>query len=99
MLAALNIKDTCTKQSKEKYDDVQNYIIGDLVMIRNFDKKSKWDVKYIPNFRIVPLIGSRKLQVADPTGRLRKFNVCDVHKILPSAQYQMTKSLVEEAST
>ena len=43
-----------------------------------------WDAKYIPNFRIVKLIGYRQLKVSDPTGRLRKVNICDVHKILPS---------------
>ena len=53
-------------------------------MIRNFDRKCNWDAKYILNFRIVCLIGSRQLEVFDPTGRLRKVNVCDVHGILPS---------------
>ena len=46
--------------------------------------KSNWDAKYIPNFRVVCLMGSRQLEVSDPTGRIRKVNVCDVHKILPS---------------
>ena len=53
-------------------------------MIRNFKKKSTWDSKYIPNFRVVHLIGSRQLEVSDPTGRIRKVNVCDAHKIVPS---------------
>ena len=44
----------------------------------------KWDSKYIPNFRIVRLIGPRQLEVSDPAGRLRKVNVCNVCKILPS---------------
>ena len=30
------------------------------------------------------LIGSRQLEVSDPTGRITKINVCDVHKILQS---------------
>ena len=30
------------------------------------------------------LIGSRQLEVSDPTGRTRKINVCDAHKIVPS---------------
>ena len=51
--AALNTKEDHSKQNKEKYDDIPHYKIGDLVMIRNFDKKSNWDVKYIPSFRIV----------------------------------------------
>ena len=55
-------------------------------MIRNFDKKSNWDVKSIPNFRNVWLIGSRQLELSNATRRLRKVNVCDVHKILPSDQ-------------
>ena len=50
MLAALNTKETHSKHSKQKYDDVPNYRIVDLVMIRNFDKKSNWDAKYMPNF-------------------------------------------------
>ena len=28
------------KQSKQKYDDIPNYKIGDLVMIKSFGKKS-----------------------------------------------------------
>ena len=50
MLAALNTRDVCLKQSKQKYYDVSNYKIGGLVMIRNFDKKSNWDANYVPNF-------------------------------------------------
>ena len=84
MLAVLYTKEAHSKQSKEKYDDIPQYKIGDLVMIKNFDKKSNLDVKYIPNFRIVRLIDPRQLEVSDPTGRLRKVNICDVHKILPS---------------
>ena len=53
-------------------------------MFRNFDKKSNWDAKYVPNFRVVCFIGLRHLGVSDPTGRVRKVNVCDVHKIFPS---------------
>ena len=53
MVAALNTKEAHFKQSKQKYDDVSIYKIGDFVMVRNFDKKLNWDVKYIPNFRIV----------------------------------------------
>ena len=41
-------------------------------MIKNFDKKSDWDATYIPNFRIVRFIGSRKLEVFDLTHRLKK---------------------------
>ena len=48
-------------------------------MIKNFDKKSNWDAKYIPNFRIV-----RQLEVFNLTGRLRKVNICDVHNTLQS---------------
>ena len=50
-------------------------------MINNFDKKSNWDANYIPNFRIIRLIGTRQLEVSDPRGRLRKVNICGVHKI------------------
>ena len=45
MLAALNMREAHSKQSKQKYDDVPNYKICDLVMIRIFDKKSNWDAK------------------------------------------------------
>ena len=67
MLAALNTKEAHSKQNKDKY---------------NFNKKSNWDAKYIPNFRIMKLIGTRQLEVSEPTGRLRKVNLCDVHKVL-----------------
>ena len=30
--------------------------------------------------------GSRQPEVSNPAGRHRKFNICDVHKILPSDQ-------------
>ena len=53
-------------------------------MIRNVDKKSNWDAKYITIFRVVHLIGSRQLEVSDPTGRIRKVNVCDALNIVPS---------------
>ena len=76
MLAALVMREACSKQNKQKYDD--------LVMIINFDKKSNWDAKYIPNFRVMCLIGSRQLEVSDPTDTIRKINGCDVCKILLS---------------
>ena len=84
MLAVLNTKEACSKQNKEKYDDVPQYKIGDLVMIKNFDKKLNWDVKYIPNFRIIRLMGPRQLEVSNLTVRLQKVNISDMHKILPS---------------
>ena len=83
ILAALNTKEPHSKQNLDKYDKIPQYRIGDL-MIKNFNEQSNWDVKYIPNFRIVRLIGTRQQEVYDPTGRLRKVNICDVHKILPS---------------
>ena len=84
MLAVLNTKEACSKQNTDKYDDIPQYKIGDLIMIKNVDKKSNWDAKYIPNFRIIRLIGTRQLEVSDPRGRLRKVNICDVHNISPS---------------
>ena len=53
-------------------------------MIKNFNKKLTWDAKYVTNIRVVKLIGTRQLEVSDPTGRLRKVNISDVHKILPA---------------
>ena len=55
-------------------------------MIRIFNKKSTWDAKYIPNFRVLCLIGSRQLEVSNPIGRIRNVNVCDASKIVPSNQ-------------
>ena len=37
-MLALNTKEACCKQNKDKYDDVPQYKIGDLVMIENFNK-------------------------------------------------------------
>ena len=62
MLAALNTKETCSMQNKDKYDDLPQYKIGDLIMIKNFDKKSNLEAKYIPNFRVIRLIGTRQLK-------------------------------------
>ena len=45
MLAVLNAKEAQSKQGKQKYDDIPNYRIGDLIMIRNFDKKIKLGCK------------------------------------------------------
>ena len=53
-------------------------------MIKYFNKKLNWDAKYIPNLRIVKFIGTGQLEVPDPTGRLKKVNICVVHKVLPS---------------
>ena len=72
MLAVLNMRDAYSKQTEQRYDDVPNYKICNLVMIRNFDMKSNWDAKYIPNFRVVHLIGSTQLEVSDSTGRIKK---------------------------
>ena len=38
MLAALNTKETCSKKNIDKYDDIPQYKIGDLIIIKNFDK-------------------------------------------------------------
>ena len=62
MLAPLNTKEAHSKQNIqniEKYDDIPQYKIGGLIMIKNFDKKIKLGTKCIPNFRIVRLIGTR----------------------------------------
>ena len=61
-----------------------NYKIGDLVMIKNFDKKSTLDAKYIHNYRVMWLIGARQLVVSNLIVRARKVNVCDAHKTVPS---------------
>ena len=84
MLAALNTKEAHSKQNKDKYDDVQQYKMGDLVMIKNCDKKLNWDTKYILNFRIIRIISPKQLKVSNLTGRLWKVNISEVHKILPS---------------
>ena len=39
MLVALNSKE-CSKQNRDKYNDIPQYKIGDLIVINNFDKKS-----------------------------------------------------------
>ena len=50
MLAALNMKEAHSKHSKQNYDDIPSYKIGDLVMIRNFDKKYNWmQSVYLPS--------------------------------------------------
>ena len=43
-----------------------------------------WDTNYVPHFRVVKLIGTIQLEVSDLKGRLKKVNICDVHKVLPS---------------
>ena len=41
MLAALNTKEAHCKQKIDKYDDIPQYKIGDLIMNKNFGKKIK----------------------------------------------------------
>ena len=55
ILTALNTKEA---HSKQKHDDIAKFKIGDLIMIKIFDKKLNWDAKYVPNFRVVKLIGT-----------------------------------------
>ena len=84
MLTALNTKEAHSKQKCDKHDNVPMFKIRDLIMIKNFDKKLTWDAKYVTNFTVVKLIGTRQLEVSDLRGRLRKVNISDVHKILPA---------------
>ena len=82
MLPAL--KEAHSKQKCNGHHDVPKSKIGNLVMIKNVDKKLTWDAQYVPKFRIVRLIGTRQSEVSDPTGRLRKVKVSDIHEILPA---------------
>ena len=50
MLAALITKEAHSKPKCDKHNEVPKFIIGDLIMIKNFDKKLNWDMKYVPNF-------------------------------------------------
>ena len=84
MLAALNTKEACSKQKHDTHDDVPKFKIGDLIMIKNFNKKSTWDTKYVPNFIVIKLIGTRQLEVSNLTGSPWKVNILDVLKILPA---------------
>ena len=84
MIVVLNTQEEHSKQKCGKHNNVPQYKVGDLVMIKNFDKKLTLETKYVPNFRIVRLIGTRQLEVSDLTGRLRRVNVSDIHKILPA---------------
>ena len=83
MLVALNIREACSKQSKQKYDDIPNCKIVGLIMIKNFDQNSNWDAKHIPNFRVVHLIVQDNWNSPIAMGRIRNVNVCDVHKMFP----------------
>ena len=91
MLAALNTKEACAKENRDKFDNIPQYKIGDLIMIKIFNKKLNWETKYIPNVRVIRLIGTRQLEVSDPTGRLRKVNICNVHKVLPWSKAQLAR--------
>ena len=39
MLAVLNTKRAHSKQNTDKYNDIPQYKIGDLIIIKNFNKK------------------------------------------------------------
>ena len=53
-------------------------------MIKNLNKKSNWDAKYVSYYKVIKLTANRQLEVSDPIGRLRKVNISDIHKILPA---------------
>ena len=40
ILPAINTKEAHCKQNTDKYDDIPQYKIEDLIMIKDFDKKS-----------------------------------------------------------
>ena len=50
MLAALNTKEAHSEQKCDKHNDIPQFKIGDVIMIKNFDKKLNRDVKYVPKF-------------------------------------------------
>ena len=58
MLAALNTKEAHSEQQCDKNNAIPQFKIADLLMIKDFNKKSTWDAKYVPNFRVVKLIGT-----------------------------------------
>ena len=82
MLAALNTKEAYSKEKCDKHDNIPEFKMGDLIMVKKICQKSNWDAKYVPNFRLIKLIGMRQLEVSNPTGRLWMVNISDVHKIL-----------------
>ena len=84
MLAALNTKEAHSRQKHDKHNDMPNFKICDLILIKNVDKKSNWDAKHVPDFRVIKLKGTRQIEVSDQTGKLQKVNISDVHKILPA---------------
>ena len=62
------------KHILKKHDYVPQFNIRDLIMIK----------KYVPNFRVVRLTGTRQLEVSDQMDRLQKVNISDAHKNLPT---------------
>ena len=53
MLVAFNTKEAHSKQKHNKHYDIPEFKIGDLIMVKNFGRKSNWDAKYVPNFRVI----------------------------------------------
>ena len=84
MLARLNTKEAHSKQKCDIHDDIPKFKMCNLIVIKTFDKKSNCDKKYVTNFRVIKLIGTRQLEVSDLTGSLWKVNISDGHKILPA---------------
>ena len=60
MLTAFNTKEAHSEQKCDKHDNVPQFKIADLIMIKNFDKRLNWDAKYVPRFQVVKLIGTRQ---------------------------------------
>ena len=84
MLPVLNTKEAHPIQICDKHNDIPEFKIGVLIMVKNVYRESNWDTKYVPNFRVIKLIGMRQLEFPDLTDRLWKVNILDIHKILPA---------------
>ena len=55
-----------------------------MALIKNHNRDSPFDTKYIPSYRIVKLVNEHAADVQDAIGKIRRVNPSDVHLMFPS---------------
>ena len=58
--------------------------VGDMVLIKNHNRDSPFNTKYIPSYRIVKLINEHAADVQYTMGKIKRVNLNDVHLMFPS---------------
>ena len=69
MLAAVDLKRAWDRKSSKTTKNTPNYIVGDLVLLKNCTNKI-WDAKYSPNFMICKVVYNGVYDFQNPLGHI-----------------------------